>query len=108
MTALKWITAALVAMLAFPAFVLPSSATGGSHLGNPGLQDSCGFQVGPSWRGGDLGGLIEINCRKFGRSYTLPNIGAAGVCGGRGIGRILAAPGSGQAGFRRLSVWRSG
>ncbi|MCH9054265.1 MAG: hypothetical protein IIA72_25025 [Proteobacteria bacterium] len=37
MTALKWITAALVAMLAFPAFVLPSSATGGSDLGNPGL-----------------------------------------------------------------------
>ncbi len=36
MTALKWITAALVAMLAFPAFVLPSLATGRSHLGNPG------------------------------------------------------------------------
>ncbi len=35
MTALKWITAALVALVAFPAFVLPSSATGRSHLGNP-------------------------------------------------------------------------
>ena len=36
MTALKWITAvALVALLALPAFVLPSSATARSHLGNP-------------------------------------------------------------------------
>ncbi len=34
MTALKWTAAALAAMLAFPAFVLPSPATGRSHLGN--------------------------------------------------------------------------
>ncbi len=34
MSALTWFTAALVAMLAFPAFVLPSPATGRSHLGN--------------------------------------------------------------------------